>query len=253
MRTNIFSPRLLAMFDYTRASIKITIQSLRKYARIFKYCSLVFTCAYFVYAIWSKTGIFYLNVALASLFLLYTIFDLITERMRSIKRARKIIKRSYGWVSLVLKLVSLGAMIYGIYNAATNVAAISTILATLMIILWVLQVFMELVIAIIEDKYDLILAGWKKDIEDIMMPKTKVDNFFKRIRGQEVPPPPEKSKELLILEKKMQEMELGKKPTKAAKKTIKESKKDKSKVKKATSSNQKSNSKTEIRKNKTSL
>jgi uncharacterized membrane protein len=144
-------------------------------------------------------------------------------------------------------------MIYGIYNAATNVAAISTILATLMIILWVLQVFMELVIAIIEDKYDLILAGWKKDIEDIMMPKTKVDNFFKRIRGQEVPPPPEKSKELLILEKKMQEMELGKKPTKAAKKTIKESKKDKSKVKEATSSNQKSNSKTEIRKNKTSL
>ena len=234
------------MFDYTRASIKITIQSLRKYARIFKYCSLVFTSAYFTYAIWSETGIFYINVALASLFFLYTIFDLITERMRRIKRARKIIKRSYGWISILLKLVSLGAMIYGIYNAATNVNAISTILATLMIILWVLQVFVEIVIAVIEDKYDLILAGWKKDIEDIMMPKTKFDNFFKRIKGQEIPPPPEKSKELLILEKKMQEMDLFKKPNKATKEDIKKSGKEKSKAKEVTPTSPNKKSKTKV-------
>ena len=36
----------------------------------------------------------------------------------------------------------------------------------------------------IEDKYGSHPSGMEKDIEDIMMPKTKVDNFFKRIRGQ---------------------------------------------------------------------
>lgn len=200
------------MFEYTRTSIKVTLEALDRYAKIFKYSSLVFTSAYFAYALYSKTGIFEINAALASLFLVYTLFDLFTLKARNIRVAKKIVKRSYGWVSLALKLVSLGAMIYGIYSAAKDVSAISTILATLMIIMWVLQAFLELVIAIIEDKYDLILAAWKQDVENIMKPKTKIDNFFKRMKGEQIPPPPEKSREILILEKKMKEMELAKKP-----------------------------------------
>lgn len=199
------------MFEYTRASIKVTLEALNRYAKIFKYGSLIFTSAYFGYALYTDTGIFILNAVLASLFVIYTLFDLITARINNIHTAKKIIKRSYGWVSLMLKLVSLGAMVYGIYSAATNVTAISTILATLMIILWVLQAFLELIIAVIEDKYDLILAGWKQDVDNIMKPKTKIDNFFKKMKGEPIPLPPEKSREIIILEKKIKEMELAKK------------------------------------------
>jgi len=198
------------MFKYTRASILLILDDVKKYSKIFKYGSLVFTTAYFIYALVMQTGNFIANIILATLFVGYTVFEFITAKM-DIKTAKRVVKRSYNWIKLGIKTFTLGAMIYGIYTATTNVSAISTILATLMIILWVLQVLLELVIEIVEDKIDLVVAGWNKDMEDMKKPVTAVGNVIKKVKGESIDPAPEKSKEVLLLEKKIKEIELKKK------------------------------------------
>lgn len=198
------------MFKYTRAAIEMIIEDINRYSKIFKYGSLIFTTAYFIFALISQTGYFVANIILASLFVGYTIFEFATAKVNW-KDAKRIVKRSYTWIKLGIKAFTLGSMIYGIYTATMNVSAISTILATLMIILWILQVLLELVVEIIENKIDLIVAGWNQDIDDMKKPATVVGDVIKKITGQEVEPAPTKCKEIIALDKFIESKKKAKK------------------------------------------
>lgn len=198
------------MFKYTRTAIDIIISDIKKFSTIFNYGSLIFTSAYFIYALVTKTGNFIANIILASLFVGYTIFYFITRSME-MKTAKKIVKRSYKWIKIVIKTFTLGAMIYGIYITTTNVTPISIILATLMIILYVLQILLELACEIVEDKKDLLVEAVAKDMEIVTKPVSAVGNFVKRIKGEEVViEEKEPSRELKILEKRMAKNKLKK-------------------------------------------
>lgn len=198
------------MFKYTRTAIDIIISDIKKFSTIFNYGSLIFTSAYFIYALVTKTGNFIANIILASLFVGYTIFYFITKSME-MKTAKKIVKRSYKWIKIVIKTFTLGAMIYGIYITTTNVTPISIILATLMIILYVLQILLELACEIVEDKKDLLVEAVAKDMEIVTKPVSAVGNFVKRIKGEEVViEEKEPSRELKILEKRMAKNKLKK-------------------------------------------
>ena len=198
------------MFKYTRTAIDIIISDIKKFSTIFNYGSLIFTSAYFIYALVTKTGNFIANIILASLFVGYTIFYFITRSME-MKTAKKVVKRSYKWIKIVIKTFTLGAMIYGIYITTTNVTPISIILATLMIILYVLQILLELACEIVEDKKDLLVEAVAKDMEIVTRPVSAVGNFVKRIKGEEVViEEKEPSRELKILEKRMAKNKLKK-------------------------------------------
>lgn len=198
------------MFIYTRTAIDIIITDIKKFATIFNYGSLIFTSAYFIYALVTKTGNFIANIILASLFVGYTIFYFVTKSME-MKTAKKVVKRSYKWIKIVIKTFTLGAMIYGIYTATTNVTPISIILATLMIILYVLQILLELACEIVEDKKDLLVEAVAKDMEIVTKPVSAVGNFVKRMKGEEVVvEEKETSREIRILEKRMAKNKLKK-------------------------------------------
>jgi hypothetical protein len=217
------------MFKYTKASIELILEDIRKYRAIFRFGSLSFTSIYFIYALIAKTGNFYTNLVLAVLFFAYTIFDLATQKI-NVKRVKKVIKRSYGVVRFGIRAFTLGATIYGFYTASTNVNPISTVLTTLMIIMWVLQVLLELVSNIFEDKKDLVLAGINKDIENMKKPVTEVGNFFKKVTGQEVPPVQPMSKEEKILEKHVQKTKEKEEQEKKSKREQKILKKEQKKI-----------------------
>lgn len=198
------------MFKYTRTAIDIIITDIKKFATIFNYGSLIFTSAYFIYALVTKTGNFIANIILASLFVAYTIFSFITK-YKKIKTAKKIVKRSYNWIKILIRTFTLGAMIYGIYTTTTNVTPISIILATLMIILYVLQILFEIAFEIIEDKKDLLVEAVAKDMEIVTKPVSAVGNFVKRMKGEEVVvEEKETSREIRILEKRMAKNKLKK-------------------------------------------
>ena len=73
------------MFKYTKASIELILEDIRRYCAIFKFGSLSFTSIYFIYALIARTGNFYTNLVLAIMFFAYTIFDLATQK-RNVKK-----------------------------------------------------------------------------------------------------------------------------------------------------------------------
>lgn len=196
------------MFKYTQEAVEILKEDFKRYSRVFKIGSLVFTSAYFLYALISQTGIFAVNIVLASLFVAYTIFELIINATGH-KTTKMVVKRTYKWLTLGIRAFTLGSMLYGIYTATTNVSAMSTIIATLMIILWVFQILLEIVVEIVESKIDLFDKAIRQDVEDIkssvLKPVKAVTDTFKRLTGRVVEPEPEKHKKILKLDKRMQE------------------------------------------------
>ena len=154
----------------------LILNDFKKFFRIFKYCSLIFTTIYFIYALTMQIGNTIANIILASLFVLYTTFDIATHKLK-IRKTKKVVKRSYKWLKLGIKAFTLGSMLYGLYTATTSVNPISIILATLMIIFWVLQILLELIIEVVEDKWQLLSNSLKQDVEDIK------DNFKENFKN----------------------------------------------------------------------
>lgn len=191
------------MFRYTKAAIDIVIEDIKRYCVLFKFGSMLFTFIYFGYALYSKTGNIIVNSVLLGLFILYAFLDFFTHK-KDFKPFKKFIRRSYKGLKFITKTFSLGVMVYSIYNATTNVSSISIILATLMIVMWVLQLLFEIVIELFNDKKDLIVAGWSKDIENLKRPVTSVSNFIKKVKGEDIfDEEIEVSKEIKVLERKI--------------------------------------------------
>lgn len=162
------------MFKYTKAGINIIINDIKNLSKILKYVTLIGTAIYYLIAIILNIGYLAVNIILATLFTAYTIFDFLTDKKKN-KKTRKIVGRSYTWISIGLRAFTLCATLYGMYLGTSNTSAISIILTTLIIILWVLEVLFEVIAQYITDKAKLIMTGFQKDTEFI----TKVKNFFK--------------------------------------------------------------------------
>lgn len=190
------------MFKYTKAAVDIIVNDVRRYCNMFKYGAMLFTLVYFIYSIYTKNGNLIVNIVLLSLFSLYAILDLLTSK-KDYKFFKRFIRKSYKGLKITTKAFSLGVMIYGIYIATYNVAPISIILATLMIIMWVLEVLFEIVLSIFEDKKDLLVAGWNKDVENLKRPVTTVNNFIRKVKGEEIIESNNSSREIKILERKI--------------------------------------------------
>ena len=177
------------MFKYTRASIDLIIKDLKRIYRTFRIISFLVMFSYFVFAAIVGLGIRWVNITLASILLAYQIVDFII----SSKRAKKYVRRGYTWIKIIVRAISLGFIIYGIYEAAENVTPLTIILVTLMIIFWIAQIIFEILLEIFEDKRDLLLDAVKKDFdiykeryEKPINTVKKVVDFFKGEKPKEV-------------------------------------------------------------------
>lgn len=190
------------MFKYTRAALNIIVDNIKLFAKIFKYGTLVLSFAYYVLAIIFQIGYLIPNIVLLSLIVLFGLFELITYNL-DIGKSKRIVKRIFNWSKILIKTTTLGLMIYGMYLATTDVHPFSIIIATLMIIFWILQVLLEIVSGVIESKIYLVKAAFEKDMEDIKKPITTVSNVIKVIKGEEIKKPCKTSREIEILEEKI--------------------------------------------------
>ena len=112
------------MLNYTKASIALILEDFKRYSRIFRTFSLVFTTLYFLYVLITQSGFLVANIILAVLFLGYTTFDIVTMK-KDIKKLKKIIQRTYNWLKLSINFITLIAVVYGIYTATTDVKPIT--------------------------------------------------------------------------------------------------------------------------------
>ena len=163
------------MIDYSKVAFAMVFEDLKKWSKGFKIGFNVFTILYFAYVFLLEKGSFYVNIVLVSLYVIYTIFELATIK-KDMKKTKVIVARSYKWSKLLIKAFTLGSSLYGIYIASTDADGLTIVISTLMIILWIIQVLLEIVIVVMEPKVRLIIAGVLGDLNPHV---ERFNNLFK--------------------------------------------------------------------------
>ena len=196
------------MLDYTKAAIKKTIDEFKRVDYIRNVATQVLYIAYLTYALIAGAGVRIACAILLGITLCYFVFFFIvtTGRVgRLRKKAKKVVTKVFTRCKQLIKLFTLGVMIYGIYATTKLVTPLSVILSAFMIVGWILQIVFEVIFKFFLNRAQFILEGMEADYENFVKPAKTVGNFFKKLTGKEVEPEKEKSKSRVWLDKKVAE------------------------------------------------
>jgi hypothetical protein len=178
------------MFKYTRAALTSIAKDFKKWSYIFNWILLFVSIGYYVFAICTNLGYLWINIVSLSLITLFTIFDSCTKHC-DFNDKKRVIVLVYNWSRIILRAITLGLTIYSLYVSAETANPVSIILATLMIIFWILSVLIEISKDIIISKYHLIINAFEEDVGDIKRPFENIGNTFKKFVGKEITEPKE--------------------------------------------------------------
>ena len=212
------------MLEYTKTAVKKVLDDFKRLDYLRNLITQVLYIAYLVYAVVVSAGVFWANVALLSLSACYFLFFLVmtTGRIGASKpKAYKIVKKIFVRCKQLIKLFTLGVMLYGIYATTTHVTPLSVILSALMIVGWILQVVFEVILRYFLSRANFVIEGMEADYENFVKPVKTVGNFFKKMTGKEVEPEKERSKTRLWLDKKVEEQKAQKEREKREEKEAK--------------------------------
>ena len=185
------------MLDYTKTVIQKIKSDFNALVALFQFATQAFYILYLTYALIKGTGILWVNLILLGLSLAFFAFSVFLKigKLEPNKQAGKRVKQVYIWSKRVIKLYPIGLMTYTVYATTQSVDTLSVILTALMIVGWVLGIVFELITYFLVSRFEFILEGVKADFEGV----SKVTNFFKRLKGEEVkePLPPTKHRRWL--------------------------------------------------------
>ena len=190
------------MLDYTIAAYNKIKEDFNKLLYYTTICTQLMYIAYLVYALITGTGIFIANMILlviAAAYLAFFFYATAANLNRPVKRQ---VKRLFNRCKQLVKLFTLGVMVYGICQTAAKASPVSVLITALMIIGFVLQIIFELIAWFLTKRINLFIEGLKADYENITKPVKTVGNFFKRMTGKEVEEEPEPTKQRIILDQR---------------------------------------------------
>ncbi len=189
------------MLDYTKTVIQKIKSDFNALVALFQFSTQIFYMLYLVYALIKNTGILWVNLLLLALSFAFFAFSVFMKlgKLEPNKQASKRIKQIYTWSKRIIKLYPIGLMTYTVYATTQSVDTLSVILTALMIVGWVLGIVFELITYFLVSRFEFILEGVKADFEGV----SKVTNFFKRLKGEEVKEPLPPTKHRLWLDEKV--------------------------------------------------
>ena len=244
------------MLDYTKAIFSKTKKDLDTALTVFQFGTQILYIVYLVCILFTSSPIWYLYLSLLIVSVAFFVFDLVTrsgirslrelgipffgtnehkQRLYRTKKKRSNIRRIKFCISHTLKLLVLASSLYPIIVAPFDVHPIHIICTTAMILLWIMQIMLEILRMIFAGRLELFYEAMHADIEFVTKPVTSVKNVFKKIVGKEVEEPAAPTKERLFLDELVAQRKEEKKEKKAAEKKAKallKRKKDKPKVQK---------------------
>ena len=150
----------------TKTALEIIVKDFKRYITILKYIFVLFSVLTLIYNIYTQTGVLLINCILLGVIVGYTLVDALLQRTDFVRLTKKI-KRIYKWTTIILNLAALSISIYAIYSATSNeIKPVSIILATLSIIFFILKVVVEIVLEVLESKWDLLKTALIMDAKD---------------------------------------------------------------------------------------
>lgn len=209
------------MFDYTKTAVNKIVADFKKFFHRFSVCAQIVYIAYLIYALFANTELWIINTILLVISVAYFIFFLIATAKDADKKLKKRVKTIFTRCKQVIKLFTLGVMLYGIWQTSTHVDPLSVILTALMIVGWVLQILFEVIFTFFLNKVNFVWEAVQADREEITKPVKNIGNFFKRITGKEIEEEKEPTKNRLLLDGMVEEYREKKSEEKNAKKQAK--------------------------------
>ena len=206
------------MFDYTKTAVNKIVADFKKFFHRFSVCAQIVYIAYLIYALFANTELWIINTILLVISVAYFIFFLIATAKDADKKLKKRVKTIFTRCKQVIKLFTLGVMLYGIWQTSTHVDPLSVILTALMIVGWVLQILFEVIFTFFLNKVNFVWEAVQADREEITKPVKNIGNFFKRITGKEIEEEKEPTKNRLLLDGMVEEYREKKSEEKNAKK-----------------------------------
>ncbi len=175
------------MLKYTSAAIHKIINDLILLAHVSTIVMQVFMILYLTVAIIIGSGSLPINLALVTVNAVGLTVYLITygKKDKKSKASKDITERVCTWAKIILNAISLASVIYTIYATSEEVTRLTLVLTPLMIIMWVLQVSIELVKQFVTRRARLFLDGIRMDFEFIAKPIIHTKNFINDMMGEE--------------------------------------------------------------------
>ena len=241
------------MLDYTKAIFSKTKRDLDTALTFFQLGTQILYIVYLVCILFTQSKIWYLYLSLLIVSSAFFIFDIITrsgikslkelgipifgsnehkEKLQRAKRKRSSIRKIKFYLSHTLKLLVLASSLYPIIASPYNVHPIHIICATVMMLLWIMQIVLEIMRLLFEGRLELFYEAMHADIEFITKPVNSVKNAFKRFVGKEVEEPMAPTKERIYLDGLVEERREEKAAAKRAAKMQKETENEEPKTRK---------------------
>lgn len=204
------------MLDYTKTAWNKITEDFKRLLFVIGLMMQLVYIGYLIYSLVVGAGVLIANIFLLAVSSAYLIFWLIMSKRETAddKQTKKLIGKVFKRCKKIIKLVTLGIAVYGIYTTATNVTPLSVVITALMIVGWVLQALCEIVYNYVVKKGEILLEGLKADWESATKPAKAVGNFFKKLAGKEVEEPKPPSKLRLWLDEKVAARRVEKKEQK---------------------------------------
>ena len=218
------------MLDYTKTVVQKIKSDFNALVALFQFATQVFYILYLAYALIKGTGHLWVNLVLLAISLAFLGFSIAlkTGYIKSKKQTSRRVKTVFAWTKRLIKLYPIGLMVYTVYATTQNVDTMSVLLTALMIVGWVLGIVFELITYFLVSRFEMIMEGVKADFEGV----SKVTNFFKRLKGEEVQEPLPPTKHRQWLDKKVSEERAAREREKAERKAEEKRKKQQSKLEK---------------------
>ncbi len=211
------------MFDYTKAAFGKIFDDAKKLGVIFTIASQLFMIAYLTYAVITNESLRIVNGILLALAVCYFFFYLQITKGDFTKKEKSIKKRidvSYKIVRRLAKLYTLGVSVFGLYTALKTADFISVFLTIFTVVAFLLQIAIDVLVFVVERYKNLVVAGLEADAK----PLIAINNFKKKLFGQEVEEEKDPPKELAILEPLVKKAREEKEQQKTAKKQARKEK-----------------------------
>ena len=165
-----------SMFKHTMASVNIIKSELSIISFIVNIISSVFMMGYLLFATLTRRGFLAVNIVLLVLAAVNFVTYLITRNRkdREAKSIRKFVKHFYNISRIVLNAIPLGTILYLLAFTTEEIKRIEMVFIPLLIIVWIMQVVLEISSLYIESRITLFVDGLKMDIEPIMKIKNAI-------------------------------------------------------------------------------
>lgn len=194
------------MLDHTRAALEKIRRDITVFSRIYTVVLQSVVLVYFTVALFLSKGYFAVNAVGVSVTLFYLVFYLVTLRStgRAAAGRRRRVKRIVKLIKLSLSAFTLATILYSVFIASSvgegGVAPFTVVTLPILLIVWVLQIIIEVLKYYVSAEIDLFVDGIKMDMESVSAPISEIKVRVRRFFGESAEPPAEideKSREIL--------------------------------------------------------